>query len=322
MVPTAQNFVYKRVQGVDIDVDVYHTASSAPSGKSPVVIFLHGGGFVLGNKNAIPRYLLEEVTKREWILVSANYRLAPQAPLKEIYEDVVDVVTWTREELPKLLNNSVDAEKISLWGSSAGGTLALLAGAYCKIPPSALVAFYPATDFSPTAKIGSSAKNNSLDCLPEELKEVAQTPPVVVETPFVINPATGGPDFQKSASHPRYQLFAFANKNGCSLQMMTGINPNSEAEIPKFKDISPLNQIHANYPPTYLVHGDADTMVIPEHSLNMTKALEKAERKVRLEMVPKKNHVFDFDIRHGTEEYQTYIAPIFDFLELEFGLAK
>ncbi|KAK9694158.1 hypothetical protein K7432_013541 [Basidiobolus ranarum] len=236
MVPTAQHFDYKKVLGVD--VDVYHTTSSASGGKSPVIIFLHGGRFVLGNKSAMPRYL-EEVARREWILVSANYRLAPQTPLREIYKDVVDVV--------------------------------------------------------------------------------AQIPPVVVETPFEINPATGGPYFQKSASHPRYQLFAFANKNGCSLQMMTGLDPNSEAEISKFKDISPLNQIHANYPPTYLVHGDADTMVIPEHSLNMKKALENADRKVRLEI---KSHVFDFDIRYGSEEYQAYLAPMFGFLELEFNLVK
>ncbi|ORY01955.1 alpha/beta-hydrolase [Basidiobolus meristosporus CBS 931.73] len=322
MVPTPQRFVYKQVEGVDIDLDVYEDTSIIPNTQTPVVVYLHGGGFVLGNKEAVPKYIVEEVLRRKWILVSANYRLAPQTPIGEIYKDVIDVVTWVREELPKKTKSTLNPEKVSLWGSSAGGTLALLAGSYSKKVPNAIVAFYAATEILPTLQLGSTTKTTSLQSLPEQIRKAAQTPPVVVETPFEINPVTGGPEIQKFANHPRYQLVANANKYGCRVEVMTGLNPNSEADLPKFKDISPIHHIHSSYPPTYLVHGGADAMVPPEHSLNMTKELEKAERKVRLEIVPEKNHVFDFAINHGSEEYEKFVAPVFDFLQLQFGLAQ
>lgn len=56
-------------------------------------------------------------------VVSADYRLAPQAPLPFIMEDVRDAATWAREKLPGLLGEGVvDATRLIVGGHSAGKT--------------------------------------------------------------------------------------------------------------------------------------------------------------------------------------------------------
>jgi acetyl esterase/lipase len=59
-------------------------------------------------------------------VVSADYRLAPQAKLPEIIEDVRDFMRWVREKGPELFH--ADATKVIVAGSSAGGYLTMMTG--------------------------------------------------------------------------------------------------------------------------------------------------------------------------------------------------
>lgn len=54
-------------------------------------------------------------------VVSADYRLAPQAPIPQIMEDVRDAATWVREKLPGILGDGVvDPSRLVVGGHSAG----------------------------------------------------------------------------------------------------------------------------------------------------------------------------------------------------------
>ena len=75
-----------------------------------------------------------------YTIISIDYRLAPQAKLNDIIEDLVDAYRWVRIDGPKLFR--IDPNRIAVVGHSAGGYLTLMAGFRLNPRPAALVSFY------------------------------------------------------------------------------------------------------------------------------------------------------------------------------------
>src|SRR5262249_50270955 len=86
------------------------------------------------------KQLLDLCRAEGYVLVSLDYRLAPEVKLPAIAEDVEDAFRWLREQGPKLFH--ADPEKLVVTGGSAGGYLTLLTGARVKPRPKALVAYW------------------------------------------------------------------------------------------------------------------------------------------------------------------------------------
>ena len=103
--------------GVDVPVRVY-TPAGDPAG---ALVWLHGGGWVLGSietNDATCRSLANEA---RCIVVSVDYRLAPEAKFPLPLDDAFAATVWTVEHAEAL---SVDASRIAVGGASAGGNLA------------------------------------------------------------------------------------------------------------------------------------------------------------------------------------------------------
>jgi len=126
---------------------IYRPEASAE--QPPLIVYLHGGGFVLGSYDTHDRNARRVVNATGALVVSVNYRLAPEAPFpagaNDAFAAVVDLVGRAAEL-------GVDPERIFLAGDSAGATLAIaaiLAGRDGRGPDLAgLVAFYPVTDMT------------------------------------------------------------------------------------------------------------------------------------------------------------------------------
>lgn len=89
----------------------------------PVVLFLHGGGFVGFNREHVPPHVVQMALLRDWLLVSADYRLLPQVKGADIFEDVKDAYRFVREELVELLSEGREkgmVENVVVVGQSAG----------------------------------------------------------------------------------------------------------------------------------------------------------------------------------------------------------
>ena len=88
----------------------------------PVIVFIHGGTWVLGNKGMINEKIISFV-KENYVYVSINYRLSPdiQYPIHAV--DVAKAVVWTYEHIS---DYGGDARNIFLLGHSAGGHLSAL----------------------------------------------------------------------------------------------------------------------------------------------------------------------------------------------------
>lgn len=107
----------------DLDADGVPVRLYRPAGEYslPLLIFLHGGGWLLGDldtHDAVARHLAERAA---CAVLAVGYRLAPEAPYPAALDDVACVWEWAGREAERL---GIDPARISLGGESAGANLA------------------------------------------------------------------------------------------------------------------------------------------------------------------------------------------------------
>jgi acetyl esterase/lipase len=94
------------------------------TGPFPLIIEIHGGGFVTGSKSSQIGPMLEAV-KRGYALASINYRLSGEATWPAQINDVKAAIRFLRANAALY---GLDPDRFAAWGASAGGSLAALAG--------------------------------------------------------------------------------------------------------------------------------------------------------------------------------------------------
>ena len=107
-------------------------AKPAGVAKAPVLIFVHGGGWSIGDKRAGEAVKAPHFTGAGWAYVSANYRLVPSATVEQQAADIASAIAWVRANA---VNEGLDPDRIVLMGHSAGAHLVALVGtdpAYLK----------------------------------------------------------------------------------------------------------------------------------------------------------------------------------------------
>jgi acetyl esterase/lipase len=93
-------------------------------GPLPVVVWIHGGAWSAGDKSGCPP-LRVGYTQRGYAVASLNYRLSQHASFPAQIEDCKAAIRWLRANAKRY---NLDAARIGVWGSSAGGHLAALLG--------------------------------------------------------------------------------------------------------------------------------------------------------------------------------------------------
>lgn len=90
---------------------------------SPAVVYCHSGAFVLGNLDTDQIQCVELARRARCMVISMDYRLAPEYPYPAGFDDAMVVLNWVATLASDL---DVDADRIAVAGSSAGGALAAL----------------------------------------------------------------------------------------------------------------------------------------------------------------------------------------------------
>jgi len=93
--------------------------------KAPVLLFIHGGGWSIGDKAHAAPEKARWANSRGWAFASANYRLVPQATVEHQAADVASAIAWLRANATQ---EGLDPGRIVLMGHSAGAHLAALVG--------------------------------------------------------------------------------------------------------------------------------------------------------------------------------------------------
>src|SRR3954454_7594149 len=99
--PPKTTVTYKQVAGLDIKADVFATPATKPR---PAVVWIHGGGLIAGHREQLSKQVRDFAFENGFVLVSLDYRLAPETKLPAILGDIEDAFRWMRGEGARQFN--------------------------------------------------------------------------------------------------------------------------------------------------------------------------------------------------------------------------
>ena len=141
--------VDRAVPGPAGDVPVRVYAPIGGAGSKPLIVFFHGGGWVLGDletHDGIPRRLARDV---DAVVVAVDYRLAPEHPFPAAADDALAAYRWALSNAAAL---GADGSRVAVVGDSAGGNLAAVVANETRRAgeraPDLQVLIYPVTDLA------------------------------------------------------------------------------------------------------------------------------------------------------------------------------
>jgi len=138
----------------EIPIRVYTPAGAGPF---PVLVFIHGGGFVLCDLDTHDGACRSLTNEAGCVTVSVDYRLAPEHKFPAAVEDCYAATTWVSDHAKEI---NGDPKRIAVGGDSAGGNLSAVISMLARDAGKPHIMFqlliYPATD---TARNTESHKN-------------------------------------------------------------------------------------------------------------------------------------------------------------------
>jgi acetyl esterase/lipase len=318
-----------------LEMDVY-VPDSASETKHPVVIWWHGGGLLQGNKENLPPHL-RRLPKRPLgpkgehaIVISPNYRLAPQAPILDIMADVDAAVNFARTKLDaklaaKGLNARVDPDRIVLSGGSAGGYIALMAG--LPVPPRVsdadiggyrgstglgftprgIAPFYPITDLE---HVFWATETNPVPWWPDgSVPDAAAQPHLNTRDPPVGFAVSGGPRsilYPYMLQHGLFPNLLFRNQRSVG-HGLDGFRPNANTMSVTTR-ARMLSDRGVERPPIFLAYGTIDDKVQPlEESVEILKATKGS---FELEVIEGADHAYDENPAEQCEKFAAWLEGV------------
>jgi acetyl esterase/lipase len=203
--------------------------------------------------------------------VSVDYRLAPETKLSGMIEDLQDAWTWIHTVGSNRFG--IDRRRLAVTGRSAGGYLTLMAGSCLRPVPPALVSFFGYGDIDgpwftrPEPAFQNQPPISEAEALAAVGKaELSEVPP----------------------DNKRLQFYAYCRQQGTCAREISGHDPRLE---PRLLDrYCPVRNVTKGYPPTLLIHGNADKSVPWAQSEAMAAALARAGVEHQLLTVPGAGH--------------------------------
>lgn len=151
-------------------LDLYLPKEPDANAKRPLIVWVHGGAWLGGNKDRPPALPFVD---KGYAVASINYRLSQHATFPAQIEDCKAAIRWLRANADR---HGYDPDRIGVWGSSAGGHLVALLGTTGDVKefdagPNAGVSsrvqagcdFFGPTDFTKMSSFPSTMKHDAAD---------------------------------------------------------------------------------------------------------------------------------------------------------------
>jgi acetyl esterase/lipase len=226
------------------------------NGPFPVIMAVHGGAFLMGDKGDGQLIPMLEGLKRGYAVVSINYRLSGEALFPKNINDVKAAIRWIRAHSREYHFNP---DKIVVWGGSAGGNLSALAGTSADVKELEDLSLGNANQSSRVQAVVDWFGPTNFLLMDEQLKATGN----------------GVPDHSE-ANSPESKVMG---------QKIT--------DIPgKVQLANPETYITKDDPPFLIMHGTKDQLVPTQQSVLFAEKLEKAlgKNKVTVYLLPGAHH--------------------------------
>lgn len=276
-----RDIVWSSPEGFDLTLDI--AVPDTETKTKPVLVILHGGGWLLNNKS-IMTDLADSIAKRtDIITVNANYRLLSDVnnttKVNEIVEDAMGAVLWVKDNIHKY---GGDPNKVAITGDSAGGHLAAmvtLAGrnldsdGFDQKP----LGFNP-TYLPPGKTAEQVAKDDGLKLQATILSYAGHSLLDIAKNGF-------------ESKDNQFWTWAEAEARG-----MFGNNINVEDSPEYYQAVSPnhylVHRKEYSLPPQFVHVGSEDPMTTPETARRYVKQLRILNQPVQLTIYEGKSHGF------------------------------
>jgi len=247
-------------------------------GPFPLIIEIHGGGFIMGGKSGEIGPMLEGL-KRGYAVASIGYRLSGEACFPAAIQDVKAAIRFLRANAAKY---NLDPGKFATWGGSAGGNLSALAA------------------------VSNGAANLSDPSLGNP--GVSEAVQAAVDWFGPIDFSTMDAEFKALGTSG---IMGPTNSSASAESRYIGKVIGTADAAPLVKAASPLTYLGAGDPPVYIQHGTADRNIPITQSERFAKALAAAigADKVIFERIP--------GAAHGGSQFDdaANVKKILDFLD-------
>ena len=274
-------------------------ASFGTRGPRPLVIYVHGGGWMAGGPRRSAAYqdwpkVLASLAAHGYVVATVGYRFSREAPFPAAIQDVKSAIRWLRANAAKY---NIDPKRAAIWGQSAGGHLAALAGVSCGVaalePGSRIV---PAAGNVETVASTAAGADQVSDCVQAVVGWFGTYDFSTLRPQAGASLSPDSPD----------RLFL-----GCGTQACT-------KEQQRFA--SPITYLDRTDPPMLLMHGSVDATVPVGQTEVFAKAAQAAGVRVREIIEPGINHSWIGPNAEATRKTSLEaLATSIDFIDSEIG---
>ena len=278
--------------GVDLLLDLYLPANPIRR-PIPVIVFLHGGGWSGGTRTTGPdfrRYFAQD----GFAIASLEYRLTPAITFPANVEDVRTAVRWLKANAA---THGLAADRICLWGTSAGGHLAAVAG---LAPPGT---FEGADNLDQTSAVRcvldgyGPTRFDRMDAQTEQERADLAAGGRDHQCGWRTGRCAGSgrrrqpglarqPDLPPAAAAARCRTTTRRRRSHACVGGAVQTVPD------RVREASPLTYVSKNAPPFLIMHGLADSSVPHGQSVLLYEALKAAGSDVTLRLVDGLPHTF------------------------------
>jgi acetyl esterase/lipase len=255
-----------------LQLDLWVPATAAAP---PLVVWIHGGGWMFGDRRYLPETLRPNQLFTESVaagpaIATVDYRLALEAPFPAQLHDVKAAIRYLRAHADQL---GIDTSRVGVWGESAGGHLAALVGLTGRMAEL-------------EGRVGVVGESSAVDAV------VDWYGPADLELQRL-----GGPPPDVAAMRPP-EL-----RTAPEIHLAGGRDPAA------LRAASPISYVTDSAAPFLLVHGTADTVVPYQQSVVLADALTSVAAQVDLVPIEGAEHIFD-----GYDDVDGVVRSSVDFL--------
>ncbi len=234
--PDYQDLAYATISSAQM-LDLY--IPDTGSGPFPVVIMVHGGGFMMGDKaDGAGLAGVDQLLAAGYAVASINYRLSGEALYPAQIQDAKAAVRFLRANAATY---NLNPERFGAWGASAGGSLVALLGTTCGV----------------TGLEGADLGNeDQSSCVQAVVDWFGPIDFLAMDEQFS---GTSCPQTHNEASSPESQLV------GAAIQTVPDLVAST----------NPMNYLTADDAPFLIQHGTADCNIPPVQGQNLAEALSQ-----------------------------------------------
>nr|AOO87096.1 polyketide synthase [Alternaria alternantherae] len=323
-----ETVVYKSVDGVEIEADIY-LPNSPPTSSMPVALMIHGGGHMTLSRKAVRPAQTKFLLSHNILPISVDYRLVPEVNVIEgPFSDVRDAYAWIQTKLSAITSKygiPIDTTRVVSIGWSTGAHLAMSLVWTTKelnlSPLAAILGFYGPTDFESGAleKHHNEKHYREFPARRMRLEKIMQSLPRTPITNYGTMMDSSQLGWIKPGD-PRSELIFAVLKEGIGLSVLLhGLSHEALAMKPDPElvgAISPIAHVReGSYDvPTFIIHGTEDEIVPFDTAESFVKELENSGVECGFLPIPGAKHIHDLHLKPGSEEWNDQVEPGYRFL--------